>query len=145
MRPLPAFNSCSFITSKQYFFHTYLTLVKFNIYLPLQVLPRNFVQSELDDLVLNYNSKLDFYINIGDIDSVSELVSGVLSNLNYENYEATHLGNDSSVYELQKKVRSVLVPNPTFLVRLGGISGEFDRVTVGIGGKITMAIPSVRA
>lgn len=84
----------------------YLTLVKFNIHLSLQVLPRNFVQSELDDLVLNYNSKLDFFINIGDINSVSELVSGVLSNLNYE---ATHLGKDSSVYELQKKVRSAFI------------------------------------
>lgn len=91
---------------------------------------------------MNYNSKLDFYINIGDIDSVSELVSGVLSNLNYE---ATYLGNDSSVYELQKKVRSLSLPIRTFLVRFGGLSGELNRVTVLIGGKITMAIPNVRA
>jgi len=105
----------------------------------LQVLPRNFVQSELDDLVLNYNSKLDFYINIGDIDSVSELVSGVLSNLNYE---ATHLGNDSSVYELQKEVRSVFIPNRSFLIRFGGISGEFDRTMVRIRAKIPLARPN---
>lgn len=56
-------------------------------------------------MVLKDNSKLDFYLNIGDIDSVSELVSGVLSNLNYE---ATHPGNESSVDETQNKVRLVL-------------------------------------
>jgi len=105
----------------------------------LQVLPRTFVQFELDDLVLNYNSKLDFYINIGDIDSVSELVSGVLSNLNYE---ATHSGNDSSVYELYTKVRSVLTPNGNLLVRLGDLPGEIDRTMVGIRAKIRIARPS---
>jgi len=104
-------------------------LVKLHFYLCLQVLPRNFVQSELDDLVLNDNSKLDFYINIGDTDSVSELVSGVLSNLNYE---ATHLGNDSSVYELQKTVRPVVISNRTFLLHFGGLSGDFERATVRI-------------
>jgi len=105
----------------------------------LQVLPRTFAQLELDDLVLNYNSKLDFYINIGDIDSVSELVSGVLSNLNYE---ATQFRNDSSVYELQTKVRSVLIPNGIRLVRLGGLPGEIDRTMVGIRAKIRIARPS---
>ncbi|KAJ7360505.1 hypothetical protein OS493_015607 [Desmophyllum pertusum] len=72
----------------------------------IKVLPRNFVKSDLEDLVLNDNSKLDFYLNIGDIDSVSELVSGVLSNLNYE---ATYPGNESSIHEMQDKVRYTVI------------------------------------
>ena len=137
MRSLATFNSCSFIDLKQYSFPYELHSSEINIFLSSQVLPRNFVQSELDDLVLNYNSKLDFYINIGDIDSVSELVSGVLSNLNYE---ATR--DNSSVYELQKKVRSVFIPNRIFLVRFGGKSGEFDQALVRILAKIPMARPN---
>lgn len=104
----------------------YFMLVKFNIYFFLQVFFCNFVQLEFDDLVLNYNSKFDFYLNIGDIDLVFELVSGVFFNFNYENYEVIYLGNDLSVYELQKKVRFVFVFNFIFLVCLGGILGEFD-------------------
>ena len=53
---------------------------------------------------MNDDSKLDFYLNIGDIDLVSELVGGVLTNLNYE---ATHPGNETSIYEWQNTVRFV--------------------------------------
>ena len=42
-------------------------------------------------MVLSNQSKLDFYLNIGDINSVSELVSGVVSSLNEQ---ATQPGGD---------------------------------------------------
>lgn len=51
-------------------------------------------------MVLSNQSKLDFYLNIGDINSVSELVSGVVSSLNEQ---ATQSGGDEDS-ELHSKV-----------------------------------------
>ena len=66
-------------------------------------MPRHFNQSELDDLVLSGKSKLDFYMNIGDINSVSELVSGMVSSLNQKVQQSDGNLNNQEI-ELQSQV-----------------------------------------
>ncbi|KAK3700754.1 hypothetical protein QZH41_010936, partial [Actinostola sp. cb2023] len=55
-----------------------------SVNVPTTVQPRKINSSEVTRLILANNSKLDFYIQSGDINAASELVSGFVSILNYE-------------------------------------------------------------
>ena len=74
---------------------------------------------KLDELILKDNSKLNFYLNIGDIDSVSELVSGVMSSLNHE---AIHRGNGTSSAEIQSEVSSGFSSKSTGLIMCSNLT-----------------------
>lgn len=52
---------------------------------------------KFDELILKDNSKFNFYFNIGDIDLVFELVSGVMFSFNYE---VIYRGNGISFVEI---------------------------------------------
>jgi len=58
-------------------------------------------------LVLSDKSKLDFYLNIGDIDSVSELVSGVVSSLNQQAEQSGGSDLSGEESQLQSEVSCV--------------------------------------
>ncbi|XP_032239241.2 uncharacterized protein LOC5513821 isoform X2 [Nematostella vectensis] len=76
----------------------------------IKVLTRQLNTTELNSLVLQDNSQLNFYINIGDIRSASELVSGLLSIMNYEATLQYASGNSSSAAITERKTaRSAII------------------------------------
>ncbi|KAK3727528.1 hypothetical protein QZH41_006576 [Actinostola sp. cb2023] len=96
-----------------------------SVNVPTTVQPRKINSSEVTRLILANNSKLDFYIQSGDINAASELVSGFVSILNYE-------ATMNSTYSQIMHRRQVVASNKTNMMAKFLVQKSLEDVGVSV-------------